>query len=120
MPAWLSRYSSSTLTAQPLLQQEFPPVRLTAWYANIHPPFAEAMALVRRPLWDHGRVATSPQEADMIKVPRAWFARFIDVICYAASLDKVELRGCLKSSHRPLPCVHYTGYEPTPLSNRSE
>jgi hypothetical protein len=90
-PAWLSLYSSSTLTAQPLLQQEFPPVRLTAWYANIHPPFAEAMALVRRPLWDHGRVATSPQEADMIKVPRAWFARFIDVICYAASLDKVEL-----------------------------
>ena len=28
----------------------------------------------------------------MIKVPRALFDRFIDVICYAASLDKVELR----------------------------
>jgi hypothetical protein len=53
------------------------------------------MALVRRHLWDHWRFATSPPEADKITVPRALFDRFIDVICYAAYWDKVELRGCL-------------------------
>jgi hypothetical protein len=92
-PAWLSLYAIITLNAHQLLHKEFPTVRLTAWYANIHPTCADAMALVRRHLWDHWRFSTSPQEADMIKVPRALFDRFIDVICYAASLDKVELSG---------------------------
>jgi DDE superfamily endonuclease len=83
-PAVLSLYSIITLTAHQLRQKEFPTVRLTAWYANIHPTCADAMALVRRHLWDHWRFSTSPQEADMIKVPRALFDRFIDVICSAA------------------------------------
>jgi hypothetical protein len=44
-------------------------------------------------LWgDHWRVSTSPQEADRLKVPRALVDRFIDVLCDAASLDKVKLR----------------------------
>jgi hypothetical protein len=67
-----------------LLQKEFPIVRLTAWDAKIHPTCADAIAVVRRHLWDHWRFSTSPQEADMLKVPRALFDRFIDVICYAA------------------------------------
>jgi hypothetical protein len=83
-PALLRLYSSITLTAPQLLQKEFLTVRLTAWYANLHPTCADAMALVRRHLWDHWRFSTSPQEADKIKVPRALFDRFIDVICYAA------------------------------------
>jgi hypothetical protein len=83
-PALLSLYSIITLTTHQLLQKEFPTVRLTAWYAKIHPTFADAMALVRRHLWDHMRFSTAQQETDMIKVPRALFDRLIDVICYAA------------------------------------
>jgi hypothetical protein len=41
---------------------------------------------------EHWRFSTSPQDVYMIKVPRAWFDRFLDVICYAASVDKVEKR----------------------------
>jgi hypothetical protein len=33
----------------------------------------------------------------MIKIPRELFERFIDAVCYAASMDKVEVRACLKS-----------------------
>jgi hypothetical protein len=83
-PALLSLYSIITLTAHQLLQKEFLTVRLTAWYAKLHPTCADAIALVRRHLWAHWRFSTSPQEADKIKVPRALFDRFIDVICYAA------------------------------------
>jgi hypothetical protein len=34
----------------------------------------------------------SHQETDLIQMPRALFERFIDAVCYAVSLDKVELR----------------------------
>lgn len=32
----------------------------------------------------------------MIKIPRDLFERFLEAVCYAASLDKVELRFCPK------------------------
>jgi len=83
-PTLLSLYSIITLTAHQLLQKECTTVRITAWYAKIRPTFADAIALVRRHLWDHMRFSTSQQETDMIKVPRALFDRFIDAICYAA------------------------------------
>jgi hypothetical protein len=83
-PALLSLYAIITLTAHQLLQKESTIVRVTAWYAKIRPTFADAIALVRRHLWDHLHFSTSPQETDMIKIPRVLFDRFIDVVCYAA------------------------------------
>lgn len=83
-PALLSLYAIITLTAHQLLQQESTIVRVTAWYAKIRPTFADAMALVRRHLWDHLHFSTSQHETDMIKVPRVLFNRFMDVVCYAA------------------------------------
>jgi hypothetical protein len=46
--------------------------------------FADAMALVRRPLGDHSHFSTSLQETDMIQMPREVFERFMDAVCYAA------------------------------------
>jgi hypothetical protein len=83
-PALLSLYSIITLTAHQLLQKESTIVRVTAWYAKIRPTFADALASVRRHLWDHLHFSTSPHETDMIKIPRVLFDRFIDVVCYAA------------------------------------
>jgi hypothetical protein len=80
----LSLYSIITLTAHQLFQKGSIRVRVTAWYANIRPTVADAMALVRRHLWDHLHFPTSPQETDMIKIPRVLFDRFVDVVCYAA------------------------------------
>ena len=83
-PALLSLYFIITLPAHQLLQKEFTIVRVMAWYAKILPTCADAIALVRRHLWDHMHFSTSQHETDMIKIPRVLFDRFIDVVCYAA------------------------------------
>jgi hypothetical protein len=49
--------------------------RRTAWYRKTRPTFVDAIALVRRQLWDHIHFSTSPQEIDMIQIPRALFER---------------------------------------------
>jgi hypothetical protein len=83
-PALLSLYSIITLTAHLLIDKGATCVRSTAWYRKTRPTFSDAMALVRRQLWDHLHFSMSQQESDMIKIPRALFERFIDAVCYAA------------------------------------
>ena len=83
-PALLSLYTVITLTAQLLIEKGATCVRSTAWYRKTRPTFADAIALVRRQLWDHIHFSTSLQETDLIKMPRAVFERFIDAVCYAA------------------------------------
>jgi hypothetical protein len=83
-PALLSLYTIITLTAQLLIEKGVTCVRSTAWYHKTRPTFADAIAWVRRLLWEHIHFSTSQQETDMIKIPRALFERFIDTVCYAA------------------------------------
>jgi hypothetical protein len=83
-PALLSLYTIITLTAQLLIEKGVTCVRSTAWYRKTRPTFADAIALVRRQLWEHIHFSTSQQETDMIKIPRALFERFMDAVCYAA------------------------------------
>jgi DDE superfamily endonuclease len=83
-PALLSLSAIITLTAQLLIEKGATCVRSTAWYRKTRPTFADAMALVRRQLWEPIHFSTSLQTTDMIKIPRALFERFIDAVCYAA------------------------------------
>jgi DDE superfamily endonuclease len=83
-PALLSLYTVITLTAQLLIEKGATCVRSTAWYRKTRPTFSDAIALVRRQLWDHIHFSTSLQETDLIKMPRAVFERFLDAVCYAA------------------------------------
>jgi DDE superfamily endonuclease len=83
-PALLSLYSIITLTTQLLIEKGATCVRSTAWYHKTHPTFSDAIALVRRQLWEHLHFSTSQQETEMIKIPRELFDRFIDAVCYAA------------------------------------
>lgn len=83
-PALLSLFSIITLTAHLLIEQGMTCVRSTAWYSKPHPTFSDAIALVRRQLWDHIHFSTSQQETDMIKIPRALLERFTEALCYAA------------------------------------
>ena len=83
-PALLSLYSIITLTPQLLIDKGVPCGRSTAWYHKTHPTFSDAMALVRRQLWEHIHFSMSQQETEMIKIPRALFDRFIGAVCYAA------------------------------------
>ncbi len=83
-PALLSLYSIVTLVAHLLIQKGARRVRSTAWYGKTPPTFSEAIALVRRDLWDHIHFSTSQETTDMVKIPRALLERFMDVLCYAA------------------------------------
>jgi DDE superfamily endonuclease len=83
-PALLSLYSIVTLTAHLLIAQGANQVRRTAWYAKSHPTFSDALALVRRHVWDHLHFSTSQQEVEMVKIPRVLLERFMDTMCYAA------------------------------------
>ncbi len=83
-PALLSLFSVVTLTAHLMIAKGASRVRCTAWYTKTHPTFSDAIALVRRQLWDHIYFSTSQQETDMIKIPRALFERLMNVMSYAA------------------------------------
>jgi hypothetical protein len=83
-PALLSLYSIITLTAQLLIEKGATCVRSTAWYGKTRPTFSDAIALVRRQLWDHIHFSTSQQETDMIQIPRVLLERLTEALCYAA------------------------------------
>jgi hypothetical protein len=83
-PALLSLYSVIALTAHVLIHKGADCVRSTAWYTKTRPTFADAIALVRRQLWDHLHFSMSQQETGLIKIPHALFERFVDAVCYAA------------------------------------
>src|SRR4029434_2214799 len=83
-PALLSLYSIITLNAHLLIEKGMPCVRSTAWYRKTRSTFADAIALVRRQLWEHLHFSMSQQETDMIKIPRALLERFTEALCYAA------------------------------------
>jgi hypothetical protein len=83
-PALLSLFSIITLIAHFLIEKGTHSVRSTAWYTKTDPTFSDAVALVRRHLWDHIHFSTSQQEVDMIQIPRALFERFINAMSYAA------------------------------------
>jgi DDE superfamily endonuclease len=83
-PALLSRYSIITLTAHLLIEKGATCVRSTAWYGKTRPTFSDAIAWVRRQLWEHIHFSMSQQETDMIKIPRALLERFTEALCYAA------------------------------------
>jgi len=83
-PALLRLYSIITLTAHLLIEKGATCVRSTAWYRKTRPTFSDAIALVRRQLWDHIHFSTSLQETDMIQIPSELFERFMDAVCYVA------------------------------------
>jgi hypothetical protein len=82
--ALVSLYSIMTLTAELLIEKGTACVRNTAWYGKTRPTFADAMALVRRQLWEHIHFSMSQQETDLVKIPRTLLERFTEALCYAA------------------------------------
>ena len=85
-PALLGLFSLVTLFAHQHMAKGADGVRQTAWYRKTHPTFSDALAQVRRRLWEQERATFhgSPPETDMVKVPRAFVDRLTDAVCYAA------------------------------------
>lgn len=83
-PVLLGLFSLVTLCAHQLLQGQEMPVRQAAWYAKALPTFSDTLAFVRQQLWPATISWMSREEADMVKIPKALFARLTDALAYAA------------------------------------
>jgi hypothetical protein len=82
-PALLGLFSLVTLLAHPHLDTA-PSIRQAAWYHKPLPTFSDALALVRRHLWQHTLSCTSACADDVVKVPRTVVERLTDALCYVA------------------------------------
>ncbi|MCA1837902.1 MAG: hypothetical protein LC674_03835 [Actinobacteria bacterium] len=83
-PALLGLFSLVTLFAHQRMVQGSGALRQAAWYCKAYPTFSDALALVRRELWEEGTFCGSACEADMVKMPRAFVERLTETLCYAA------------------------------------
>jgi len=83
-PALLGLFSLVTLFAHQRMARSPGFIRRAAWYRKPHPTFSDALALVRRDLWEQATFCRSPRATDMVKVPRAFVERLTETVCYAA------------------------------------
>jgi hypothetical protein len=58
--------------------------RQASWYAKPLPTFADALAAVRRTLWQSMISNTSPNASDTVKMPRAVLNHLTELACYPA------------------------------------
>jgi hypothetical protein len=77
-------FSLVTLFAQHLLQGQAMPVRQAAWYTKELPTFSDTLAFVRQQLWSVSISWMSPDDADVVKIPKALLSRLTDALAYAA------------------------------------
>jgi hypothetical protein len=83
-PALLGLFSLVTLLADRHAERGELPVRQAAWYRKELPTFSDALATVRRQLWNETLFYTSSVKDDIEKVQQALMERFSEALCYAA------------------------------------
>ncbi|MCL4487148.1 MAG: hypothetical protein M1570_03340, partial [Chloroflexi bacterium] len=81
-PALLGLFSLITLLAHQSVKRGRLPVRRTAWYAKPVPTFSDALALVRRGLWQHLLFCTSQRESDHRKISERQIERLTSALSY--------------------------------------
>lgn len=83
-PALLALFSIVTALAHQLQSKHPVACPTTAWYRKLNPSFADALAHVRRHLWQFQTFHTSIADKDVVKVPRNLFNTWSELLCYAA------------------------------------
>jgi hypothetical protein len=84
-PVLLGLFSLVTRFAHRQIAQEGSrTIRRAAWYDKSRPTFTDALALVRKELWNCTTFSGSLSEPDTVKVLRAFMERLTDAVCYAA------------------------------------
>jgi hypothetical protein len=83
-PILLALFSLVTLLASRLAKRRSFPLPQAAWYRKTHPSFSDALALARRPYWQHTGFFISLCNTQQKKIPRTLLTRLSDALCYAA------------------------------------
>lgn len=81
-PCLLGLFSLVVLLAQAVHPQQLP-TRQAAWYPKAEATFTDALAAVRRHLWQGRNRATSPCDPDLALIPRPLWQQVQEVLCYA-------------------------------------
>jgi hypothetical protein len=79
----MALFSWATLLAHQSQKDGKLPVRQAAWYAKTKPTFSDAIALVRRRIWEHWSFCMSPTGNHMQKLPDVLRKRFFEAVCYS-------------------------------------
>jgi hypothetical protein len=82
-PALLGLFSLVTLLADRSVIHGRLPIRQAAWYSKPSPTFSDALAVVRRQLWQGMTFHTSPPDTHVAKAPRMLLNRLAEALCYA-------------------------------------
>jgi hypothetical protein len=83
-PALLGLFSLVALWAHDLAADRPLAPATAAWYPKSHCTFSDAIAAVRRQIWQHQTSCMSRRPADVIKIPRQIWDRAANALAYAA------------------------------------
>jgi hypothetical protein len=81
-PALLALFSLVTLIAHQHAKRRQLPVRQAAWYHKTQPTFSDALALVRRQIWQHECFPLVASPSDHSKLPATAQNRLLSALCY--------------------------------------
>ena len=81
-PALLGLFSLVTLMAHQHAQRRKLPIRQTAWYHKTQPTFSDALALVRRQIWQHECFRMAALHLDSPKLSARMQNRLLLALCY--------------------------------------
>lgn len=82
-PALLALFSLVTLMAHQHAQRRQLPIRQAAWYHKSKPTFSDALALVRRQIWQHQCFPQVGLPSDSPKSSSAIHDRLLSALCYS-------------------------------------
>ncbi len=83
-PVLLGLFAIITLLANSLHKQGKLQIATSAWYKKEKPTFSDAIAAVRRLLWNKVDISTSDNQEDIIKIPKPLLSHFQHVLAHAA------------------------------------
>jgi hypothetical protein len=81
-PALLALFSLVTLMAHQHAKRRKLPIRQAAWYHKTRPTFSDALALVRRQIWQHTCFPSVASPSDSLKMSPAIQNRLLSALCY--------------------------------------
>jgi hypothetical protein len=81
-PALLALFSRVTLIAHQHAKHRKLPIRQAAGYPKTQPTFSDALALVRRQIWQHECFPWIASTADHSKIPATVQNRLLSALCY--------------------------------------
>ena len=81
-PCLFGLFSLITMVAQELHKGGKLKIRSAAWYQKEVATFSDAIGCVRQHLWEKRSFQTSPNEEEMIKIPRPYLECLTDTLCF--------------------------------------